>query len=223
MDFWYTTLKSIFRVYNALFIRAIHLEGGEKIPEGPKILVANHANASDICVIPFILKEKPYCFIQAEAFTVPILGKLFELNEQIPVVIGQGRAAINTALEKLALGQTIMIFPEGRLNHGRDLRRAGAGATLLAAESGAPLVPIGFYVPPEYTRTMTGRFFGRRNIASWQFGGHCFVHIGEPWRVNLAEEADKSYRVLREYTQNVMAQIADLVDQAKEEAQKWRA
>jgi hypothetical protein len=41
--------------------------------------------------------------------------------------------------------------------------------------------------------------------------------------VNLAEEADKNYRVLREYTQNVMTQIADLVDQAKEEAQKWRA
>jgi 1-acyl-sn-glycerol-3-phosphate acyltransferase len=223
MDFWYTTLKSIFRVYNALFIRSIHLEGGENIPAGPKILVANHANASDVCVIPFILKEKPYCFIQAEAFTVPILGKLFELNEQIPVVIGQGREALNTALNKLDLGHTIMIFPEGRLNHGRDLRRAGTGATILAAESGAPLVPLGFYVPPEYTRTIKGRFFGRRNIASWQFGGRCFVHVGEPWHVNLAEEADKNYRVLREYTQNVMTQIADLVDQAKEEAQKWRA
>lgn len=221
MDIWYSTVKSIFRVYLALFVRSIHLEGGENIPEGAKILVANHANVSDIFVLPFILKEKPHFLIQAEAFTVPIIGKLFELNNQIPVVIGQGREALNTALEKLNLGQTIVIFPEGRLNHGRHLRRAGAGAAMLAAESGAPLVPIGFYVPPEFTRTIKGRFFGRRNTASWQFGGSCFVQVGEPWQLNLAEEADKSYRVLREYTQNVMTQIADLVDQAKEEAQKW--
>lgn len=221
MDFWYSSVKSVLRLYLALFVKSIHLEGIENLPAGPKILVANHANASDFIVVPFIIQEKLHFLIESEAFTVPVIGKLLELADQIPVVIGQGREALNTALEKLDMGHSVVIFPEGQLNHGHSLRRAGAGATILAAESGAPLVPMGFYVPPEFTRMLRGRFFGRQNIARWQIGGRCFVHVGEPWQLNLAKEADKSYRVLREYTQNVMTQIADLVDQAKEEAHKW--
>jgi 1-acyl-sn-glycerol-3-phosphate acyltransferase len=152
---------------------------------------------------------------------VPLIGRLLALADQIPVVAGRGREALDAARDRLAQGHTVAIFPEGRLNHGRGFRRAGAGAALLALESGAPLVPVGFYVPPGATRTFRRKFRSRTVVGRVQFGGRCFVRVGKPWRPLIeAVEVDNHYRLLRELTKQMMARIADLVRQATEEAQQ---
>lgn len=219
MDLWYDTAKAVVRAYLALFIRSIQVEGIENLPPGPKIIVANHPNATDGFVLPFIIREKVHILIQEDTFHVPVIGRLLALADQIPVAYGRGREALNTALDKLALGHAVVIFPEGRLNHNREFRRAGTGAAILALESGAPLIPLGFYVPDKYTRAIQTYMHNRITFGRWQFGGHTFVRIGEPWQP-LVDEADRGYRYVRELTQNLMAQVAGLVDQAKAEADK---
>jgi 1-acyl-sn-glycerol-3-phosphate acyltransferase len=219
MNVWYNTAKSILRTYTALFMRSIQVFGQDNLPPGAKIIVANHANMTDSFILPFIIREKLHFLIQADAFNLPFLGGLLERAEQIPVSAGRGREAINAALEWLARGDVVVIYPEGLLNHGNAYRRASSGATRLAMESGAPIIPFGFYVPDNYAHLMKWYLQGRDRFARWQFGGQCFIQIGEPWHP-LIEEMDKSYRSLRVMTQHMMAQILDLAEQAKEEASK---
>lgn len=220
MDIWYNFAKSIVRVYVTLFIDSIHIVGQPEMPAGPKIIVANHTNVTDGFILPFLIKEKLHYLIQAETFTLPVIGRLLILADQIPVYLGQGQGALDAAKEKLGLGHTVAIFPEGRLNDGKSFRRAGAGAALLAAESGAPIIPVGFYVPDQFARPIKGHFHNRETIARWQFGGQCFVHIGDPWEYTATIQDRVNYRELRKFTEKMMARIADLVQQAQEEARR---
>ncbi len=218
MDTWYTLAKGIARGYITLFIKSIQIEGSRWLPAGPKIIVANHANVTDGFLLPLITQEKVHFLIQRDTFDLPILGRMLKMADQIPVAVGQGRQALDTALEKLAMGNVVAIFPEGQLNHGKEMRRAGAGATLLSIESGAPLVPVGFYVPPKFVRLFqVDGLHNRKASGGWQFGGKCFVHIGEPWYPNLIQE-NINYRKIRELTDTVMARVGNLVNQAKESA-----
>ena len=90
MDFWYSFTKGIVRTYVALFMEGVKVDGRENLPPGPKIIVGNHPHVTDSFVLPFIVPEKIHFFIQEETFTLPIIGKILELADQIPVVIGQG-------------------------------------------------------------------------------------------------------------------------------------
>ena len=221
MDTWYNIAKGIVRGYITLFVDSIQVEGRRLLPPGPKIIVANHANVTDGFMLPLIIQEKVHFLIQEETFELPFLGRMLTMADQIPVVIGQGREALDTAMEKLAQGNVVAIFPEGKLNHGKDLHRAGSGAAILALKSGAPLVPVGFYVPPEFVRLFKmGGFHDRESTGGWQFGGKCFVQIGEPWYPNLIQE-NANYQKLRMLTDSVMTSVGNLVHQAKETAQSF--
>jgi 1-acyl-sn-glycerol-3-phosphate acyltransferase len=214
MDVWYSITKGIVRSYMALFMDGFQVDGRENLPPGPKIIVGNHPHVTDSFVLPFIVQEKIHFFIQEETFSLPILGRLLELADQIPVVIGQGQDAIAMAREKLQMGNAVGIFPEGRMSGSREVRRAGAGAALLAIETGVPLVPIGFYVEPKFIKEIKGRFHDRDTVGWWQFGGKVNVNIGEPWQLAMQEKTDRSYRYLRELTDKLMNNVQDLVDQA---------
>jgi 1-acyl-sn-glycerol-3-phosphate acyltransferase len=214
MDMWYELCKSVLRGYLAMFMNSVQVEGKENLPPGPKIIVANHPHASDAFVLPFIIPEKVHFLIQADTFHLPVIGKVLTLADQIPVVIGRGQDALTAAREKLMLGHAVAIFPEGRMSGSKDVRRAGAGAAMLALEAGVPLVPIGFYVPPEFIKTIRGHFHDRDTVGWWQFGGRTVVRIGEPWQPSIFAASDRNYRVLREMTDKLMGRIQELVQQA---------
>ena len=220
MDFWYGLAKSIVRVYLTLFVESVQVVGKPNIPSGPKIIVANHTNVTDGFVLPFLIREKVHYLIQAETFTLPVIGRLLDLADQIPVYVGQGHVALDAAKEKLALGHSVAIFPEGRLNDGRSFHRAGTGAALLAAESGVPLIPVGFYVPDRYARAIPGHFHNRNTIARWQFGGQCFVRFGESFQIPASIQEKVNYRELRKLTEKMMGRVAELVQQAQDEARR---
>jgi 1-acyl-sn-glycerol-3-phosphate acyltransferase len=214
MDIWWSVTKGIVRTYVALFMDGVQVDGKENLPAGPKIIVGNHPHVTDAFVLPFIIPEKIHFFIQEETFTLPIFGKILELADQIPVVVGQGQAAIALAREKLRMGNAVGIFPEGRVTGSREVRRAGAGAALLAMETGVPLVPVGFYVEPKFVKEIKGNFHDRETVGWWQFGGKCVVNIGEPWQLAVQEKTDRSYRYLRDLTDKLMNNVQELVNQA---------
>lgn len=214
MDMWYALCKSVLRGYLAMFMNSVQVEGKENLPPGPKIIVANHPHASDAFVLPFIVPEKVHFLIQADTFHLPVIGRVLTLADQIPVVIGRGQDALTAAREKLLLGHAVAIFPEGRMSGSKEVRRAGAGAAMLALEAGVPLVPIGFYVPPEFIKTIRGHFHDRDTIGWWQFGGRTVVRIGEPWQPSIFAATDRNYRALREMTDKLMGRVQELVQQA---------
>jgi 1-acyl-sn-glycerol-3-phosphate acyltransferase len=110
-----------------------------------------------------------------------------------------------------------MIFPEGKLNHGKGLHLAGSGVAVLAKKSKAPVIPIGFYVPPDDIAVIRQRVNGRETFGCWQVRGRCYVCVGKPWYAakTLDEKPDLS---LRQITGQIMAQVAELVQQAHNEA-----
>ncbi len=214
-DIWYKIATTAMRGYLALFMESIHVQGYEHVPPGPKIIVANHPNASDAFVLPFIFREKLHCLIEEDLFRVPVVGRILALADQIPVVAGQGRLALRMAQEKLMEGKTVVIFPEGQLNHGEALRRAGSGAAFLALQTNAPILPLGIYVPSESTKTIIRHMFDRTTVGRWQWGGKMYLTIGEPWLPAMRENIDRQYNSVREVTEAMMGRVSQLVAQAR--------
>lgn len=161
-------------------------------------------------------------------FSLPFVGRLLTLADQIPVAIGRGRETLEVARQKLSMGHVVAIFPQGRLSGSTQIRRAGAGGALLAMESQVPLIPVDFYVPPESVRAIRRRFNRGEALGGWQWGAQCCVRIGEPCQLFLSEQANRSYRYLRQVTDQIMYTIQDLVQQAAGSFQStspssWRA
>jgi len=220
MDIWYSMAKSLVRMYLSLFTEGIVISGQERIFAGPKIIIANHTYVTDAFVLPIIFTEKLHFLIQESTFHLPLIGRLLALADQIPVRLGQGREALRAARERLRWGHVVVIFPEGRLNHGEGLRRAGSGAVWLALETGAPLLPLGIYVPPDFVWRIKARLQRRITLGAWQMRGELFVRIGEPWLLPARDAAECGYRALRDLTNNLMARVASLVQQAQELARR---
>lgn len=180
MDFWYSTAKTMVGAYISLFIQKIHVDGRENIPEGPKIVVANHALASDGFLLPFIFPDKLHYLIQADTFSLPILGKILALADQIPVAKGRGQEALELAKEKLARGGTVALFPEGKLNDGKRLLRAYTGAARLTLESGVPVIPVGFYTPPQFATHSTRTCMAGRTTVPGNLAGRASFQLAIP-------------------------------------------
>jgi 1-acyl-sn-glycerol-3-phosphate acyltransferase len=218
MNFAYRCLKTILRLYHRLFIYEVDARGLEHIPPGPKIIVANHTNASDCFTLPLILKDKLHYVIQGSMFDLPVLGKLLSQAEQVPAYPGQGLKMIQDALQKLSRGGSIVIFPEGRLNNGEGLLKAGIGAAMLAIKARVPVVPLGFYVSGKDILVLKAKIF-RSYVSSggWQWRGKIMLRFGEPVMLSLDNETQKLKVSLRKVTKEIMERVDQLVDEARQE------
>ena len=213
-DYWYKFAKDIVQLYQVLFITP-WVKGEEHIPEGPKIIVGNHSLASDPFILPLIFHDKLHFLIEHELFNVRFIGRLLELADQIPVVRGRGLEALRTASQKLVAGDSVVVFPEGRLNHGEQLYRAHSGAALLASRTGAPVLPVGFYTPPNFVHIFRSKLKDREAVGGWQFGGPLFVNIGNPLR--LVQESS-GYMALRAFTDQMMVAVTNLINEIRSSA-----
>jgi 1-acyl-sn-glycerol-3-phosphate acyltransferase len=217
MKSWYPVLKSILKIYVTLFVEEIQVSGDENIPSGPKIIVANHPNATDGFMLPFVFPEKLHFLIQGSVFSTPFVGRLLDWAEQIPVDKGAGIKALDLAKEKLDQGNSVVIFPEGRLNNDQCLHKGRVGAARLAFETGVPLLPLGFYVPPDSLRSFSKNIREERRIstARWQWGGNCFIQIGKPLHTATDRISSDIEEYLHQLTESIMENIAGLVDLAR--------
>jgi 1-acyl-sn-glycerol-3-phosphate acyltransferase len=134
-------------IYRKLF--RVEWEGLEKIPDGPALIVANHAAAipSDAPVIMHGIEEE---------LGRPVYGMADHLFRQVPVVgtlwsrAGGVVAHPDNAYRLLReQRQLVLVFPEGTKGPGKPygeryrLRRFGRGGFVqIAMRAGAPVVPI---------------------------------------------------------------------------------
>ena len=221
MAFWYNLGRSIFKLYVTFLLDEIRVYGLENIFSGPKIIVANHANVTDGFLLPVIFPERLHFLIQGNVFDVPLFGRLLAGAEQIPVITGKGRQALDTAREKLLEGDSVVIYPEGRLNNDQGLYRGHIGAAMLAAKTDVPILPLGFYVPPDALRVIEKKIEDRIASARMQLGGSCFIRVGQPLQISPFRQLEAPGGSLREFTDQLMAYIGDLVEQAKKDAGDW--
>ena len=204
---YYNIARLIVRIYHILFWQNCKVAGRLNLPYGGKIIAGNHPNATDGLFLPFVFREKLHFFIQGDIFDLPVIGCLLTKSDQIPVIPDRKQLALIQAVRLVSQGETVVIFPEARLNPDHLKIKAGTGAIRLSLITHAPIIPIGFYVPSRYLRHISRQKNGRLSQGNWQFRGHCYLHIGDPW--SPADEMDGPFNpvLLHQLTARLMEKI----------------
>ena len=123
----------------------VTVRGLDHLPAGTSIAVANHPSWIDPLVLASVLPQS-FHFVAAEVlehqglngFVLRRLGHQFvERHERLHGVADADRLA-----GLVRAGQSLVIFPEGRLARAPGLRSFHMGAFVVAAETGVPVVPV---------------------------------------------------------------------------------
>lgn len=103
---------------------------------GPTLVIANHDSEWDPVVIGVAgnRRRQIRALAKASLWKNPIVARVLDGMQQIPIERGRGDAtALGTAIDRLAAGACIGVFPEGTVSRGRPLRAlSGAGRLALA-------------------------------------------------------------------------------------------
>ncbi len=172
--------------------------GAEHVPpSGPVLLAANHVSVLDPPVVGVSARRQIHFLAKAELFRIPLLGSLIgRLNAHPVERDGADAGALRRALLLLREGNALLVFPEGTRGREGTLGPGRAGAGMLAAQSGAPVVPV-------YIRG-TGKALPRG--ASRPRRARIAVAFGPPIRFSR-ERGKQRYQ---EISNEIMAAIARL-------------
>ena len=124
----------------------LEVRGNERLPaEGPLIVVANHDSMVDpLAVAGACHPARNVRFLaMAELWNSRILRFVLDRMGQFPIErsgTGGGMQALRSAIIALEKGETVCIFPEGRLSKGRSLRARHGVAQLVTACPDVPIV-----------------------------------------------------------------------------------
>ena len=121
-----------------------HVIGREKVPDGGCVLVVNHTQWADPVLVGTALGNQYPLVAMAkkELFQIKLLGPLISALGAFPVDRGTADiGAIKTSLKAVKEGKKLLIFPEGGTKH-KAGDEAKVGAAMIAARTGAPIVPI---------------------------------------------------------------------------------
>lgn len=124
----------------------LEVSGLEQLPaSGPVVVFSNHDSAWDPVIVGCAGKRRRQirALARSSLWKNPVMARVLDGMGQIPIERGRGdAAAIATAVERLAEGACIGVFPEGTLSRGRTLRARSGAARLAAAVPDARIVCV---------------------------------------------------------------------------------
>ena len=122
----------------------ISFEGKENIPKkGGFIFASNHRSYADPVIISLPVRSRFAYMAKKELFVNPFMRALIKSLGAFPVDRGaDGIKAVETSMKMLESGRNLLIFPEGTRSYDGKLGRGKLGASLIAAGSGADIVPV---------------------------------------------------------------------------------
>lgn len=207
--------KPVVKAYtNSMLLMDVHKKS--PFTAGAKIIAPNHPSTADPFYVAAMLGHQSYIMIKDVLFNVPVLGEYLKRSGHIKVTAGGGQDAIDQALEHLAAGHTIMIFPEGKISPiNGGFNQARSGVARLAIASGAPVYPVGIHLLKDRIHPIPSRVKGRDEIGYWYLRGPYNISVGKPMR--FTGDVDNHDHV-REVSRLVMLKIMRL---AYESQQRW--
>lgn len=153
----------------------IEIEGADQLEaafrQGPMVIVCNHTSVLDT---PILLAGLPgyFSFVaKAEVFAVPLMGAYMEACGFIPLKRGLqhgSRDAMSAAVEALAEGRSVLMFPEGTRTPDGALQPFRKGALVLAARTGVPILPVA--ISGLHDILPKGAFLGRPGVITLRAG-----------------------------------------------------
>lgn len=112
-------------------------------PSGPYIVAPTHRSIIDIFLTATITRRRIRFMGKQELWSTRFGAWLFSSLGGFPVDRSAGTGAVRAALDRLAEGEPVVVFPEGTRRRGRMVVDLKDGAAFLAAKAGVPIVPVG--------------------------------------------------------------------------------
>src|ERR1700682_3953139 len=148
-------------VFSRAFLRAARIpltvEGLNRLPQVPCVVVANHASYIDGLVAAAALRPDFAFVIKKEMVRVPLAGLLLRrLGSQFVERFDRHKGGVDArrVLKLAATGQSLVFFPEGTFTEIRQVGRFLGGAFTTAARSDMPVVAMAIHgtravLPPD--------------------------------------------------------------------------
>jgi 1-acyl-sn-glycerol-3-phosphate acyltransferase len=124
------------------------VQGLERLPKTPCVVVANHASYIDAIAIVAALPPEFAFVIKKEMVRVPLAGLLLRrLGSQFVERFDRHKSATDArrVLKLAATGQSLMFFPEGTFDETRQIGKFLGGAFTTAARAEMPVVAIAIH------------------------------------------------------------------------------
>jgi 1-acyl-sn-glycerol-3-phosphate acyltransferase len=138
--------------FSRAFLRAVGIpfavEGLDRLPEVPCVVVANHASYIDGLVAAAALPPDFAFVIKKEMVRVPLASLLLRrLGSQFVERFDRHKGGVDArrVLKLAATGQSLVFFPEGTFNENPEVGRFLGGAFTTAARSGMPVVAMAIH------------------------------------------------------------------------------
>ena len=165
------------------------VEGRENLPDRPSIILAKHQSAWETMAFQLIFPPQVHV-LKRELLWIPFFGWGLALMSPIAIDRSRGLAALRNIArrgkERLAQGFWVVIFPEGTRVAPGHRRAYQLGGAWLAAESGAPVVPVAHNAGLLWPRNA---FLKRRGTVTVRIGPSIDTTERDPKTINaLAEQ-----------------------------------
>jgi 1-acyl-sn-glycerol-3-phosphate acyltransferase len=136
------------RIFLRLAAIPFTVEGLERLPKTPCVVVANHASYIDAIAIVAALPPEFAFVIKKEMMRAPLAGLLLRrLGSQFVERFDRHKGATDArrVLKLAATGQSLMFFPEGTFDETRQIGKFLGGAFTTAARAEMPVVAIAIH------------------------------------------------------------------------------
>jgi 1-acyl-sn-glycerol-3-phosphate acyltransferase len=143
MTFWYLLGYSLSKAIAKTFFNYRVIGAENMIEEGPCIIAANHCSYLDPPLVGVACKRAIHYLARKSLLDIPVLGPILPELNVIPVdQKNADRSALMGAIRVVRNGGAVLIFPEGTRSHDGKLQPAQPGIGMIAAKTGAPVVPV---------------------------------------------------------------------------------
>ncbi|HEY7874739.1 MAG TPA: lysophospholipid acyltransferase family protein [Actinomycetota bacterium] len=185
----------------------IRTYGVENIPaSGPAVLASNHVGYLDFVFVGAAARQRGRLvrfMAKKEVFDHKVSGPLMRGMKHIPVDrFGDRKRAIDLGVDALRRGELVGMFPEGTISRSFVPRAGKDGATRMALEAEAPLIPCAVWGSQRILTKDRPKNFERKVAID--------VHIGAPLKWETGENATT-------ITGRLMDAIGELVERAQTE------
>jgi len=176
--------------------------------KGPKIIAVNHPSTSDPFVTTLLTPEQVSVIVDGALFEVPLFGHYLRGAGHVPALRGNGQVTLGAAQRLLEAGRSVVIFPEGHVSPLEGgFYPPCTGTARLALRAGAPVIPVGIYIPRARIRTLDLKFAHKSGVTKWYPRGPYAMTVGAPMRLK-GDIADRPH--VRALSERIMQRIIAL-------------
>lgn len=156
----------------------------DPLPPGPKIFCSNHFSSSDAHFVTTLMEDNLHMVI-GPGYNVPVLKHYLNACEQIPAFTKEQRAlVVQKATAYLKEGDSIYIFPEGKLNTHQQLLEFKKGIARIYLAYPCPVIPIGLIAPQRRIKRKNSQLAGHEmTVVSRNY----YANIGIPMQFKAEE------------------------------------